>query len=183
MNVVELHPLKALQDTSFLEKVRAQVDELEPLLEKELIRLHKGQRQTLSANDEAKWTQDLKIGVHAKPSMTHLHIHIMSRDYAGEYMKTKKHYISFARFLITHQYSADSISSFFVDLDSFPLASDDPRKKILYAESLMKQDLVCWRCKHTFATMPSLQTHLAQEWSSYLSGVMRLDDASPEAAR
>lgn len=31
-------------------------------------------------------------------------------------------------------------------------------------ESLLKEDLVCWRCDEAFKTFPKLKEHLRQEW-------------------
>lgn len=36
-----------------------------------------------------------KIGFHAKPSMDHLHLHVVSTDFVSTFMKTKKHWNSF----------------------------------------------------------------------------------------
>lgn len=36
-----------------------------------------------------------RIGFHAKPSMDHLHLHVVSTDFVSTFMKTKKHWNSF----------------------------------------------------------------------------------------
>ena len=36
-------------------------------------------------------------------------------------------------------------------------------KKSRY-EPLLKDDLVCWRCGNVFKNMPTLKTHLQEEW-------------------
>jgi aprataxin len=36
-------------------------------------------------------------------------------------------------------------------------------KKSQY-EPLLKDDLVCWRCGHVLKNMPTLKTHLQEEW-------------------
>ena len=33
-------------------------------------------------------------------------------------------------------------------------------------ESLLKEDLVCWRCDEAFKTIPKLKEHLRQEWEN-----------------
>ena len=36
-----------------------------------------------------------RIGFHAKPSMDHLHLHVISSDFVSSCLKTKKHWNSF----------------------------------------------------------------------------------------
>jgi aprataxin len=36
-------------------------------------------------------------------------------------------------------------------------------KKSQY-DPLLKEDLVCWRCGHMLKNMPTLKTHLQEEW-------------------
>ncbi|ORY86282.1 hypothetical protein BCR37DRAFT_376843 [Protomyces lactucae-debilis] len=88
--ILDLHPFEALS-TDLLDKTRIYIESLKPLFEKELIRLHNGAR-----SNGLPWADYLKIGVHAVPSMSHVHVHIMTRDYSTTWLKTKKHYNSFA---------------------------------------------------------------------------------------
>lgn len=61
------------------------------------------------------WSKDVVLGVHARPSMSHLHVHVFSRDMHSEKVRNRKHYNSFT-------------TPFLVPLDEFPLAADDPRQ-------------------------------------------------------
>ncbi|KIH86957.1 histidine triad nucleotide-binding protein [Sporothrix brasiliensis 5110] len=61
------------------------------------------------------WSKDVVVGVHARPSMSHLHVHVFSRDMHSEKVRHRKHYNSFT-------------TPFLVPLDEFPLAADDPRQ-------------------------------------------------------
>lgn len=61
------------------------------------------------------WSKDVVVGVHARPSMSHLHVHVFSRDMHSEKVRNRKHYNSFT-------------TPFLVPLDEFPLAADDPRQ-------------------------------------------------------
>lgn len=75
--------------------------------------------------------EDNEIGVikccHAVPSMSNLHIHVMTDDFHSEKLKNKKHYNSFA-------------TDFAIKFDEFPLSSDDERMRDV--EWKLKQDLV-----------------------------------------
>lgn len=97
------------------------------------------------------YTHEIRIGVHAQPSMASLHIHIISRDMAGEKLKHKKHYNSFN-------------TPFFVELTEFPLLQGDNRLDREHREELLRQDLKCWRCGKDFKNQfAKLTGHLKEE--------------------
>ena len=90
------------------------------------------------------------VGVHAHPSMAHLHIHVLSVDRVSECMKHRKHYNSFA-------------TPFFVRLEEFPLAEGD-RGRGAYLEN----ELVCWRCGRGFGRgFARLKRHLQEEFEGW----------------
>jgi aprataxin len=83
--------------------------------------------------------------------MNHLHVHVMSADRYSECMKHRKHYNSFA-------------TPFFVELDAFPLAEDDPRRHP-ERQGYLNSDLKCWRCGEKFGNkFARLKEHLAVEF-------------------
>jgi len=102
-------------------------------------------------------------GFHATPSMTHLHLHVLSNDLCSEKLKNKKHYNSFHPKL-----------GFFLDLnevlswfDAEPsyyssMAKLDPKQY----EPILKQDMSCWHCGTPFKNIPKLKAHLQEEWDS-----------------
>lgn len=93
------------------------------------------------------WAKDVQSGIHANPSMTHLHIHVMSRDMVSDCMKRKNHYQSFT-------------TDFFVGLDQFPLAPNDHRRSY----GRFPENMLCWRCGRDFGNkMAQLKQHLAEE--------------------
>jgi len=49
------------------------------------------------------------------------------------------------------------------DLFAFLITQMSKLKKSQY-EPLLKDDLVCWRCGHSFKNMPTLKAHLQEEW-------------------
>ena len=55
------------------------------------------------------WAAELRVGIHAHPSMNHLHVHVLSRDMHSPCLKHRKHYNSFN-------------TPFLIDVADFPLA-------------------------------------------------------------
>ena len=95
---------------------------------------------------------DIKIGVHARPSMSTLHIHIISVDLYSKCLKHRKHYQSFA-------------SPFFVSLDDLPLMEEDNLMDPVEQEHVLKGDMGCWRCGGNFGNkFKQLKDHLEEEY-------------------
>lgn len=164
-----LHPFEAFDDAEFLASVRREAEILKDLVVKELQRLL-GKYSAAEARRNAvldgaeepdrddkgnvvlpegrDWHREVKVGVHAKPSMNHLHVHVMSRDMHSERMKIRKHYNSFT-------------TGFFVPLEDFPLADNDPRRR---QSGWPGWPMVCWRCGRDFGNkFKALKNHLDQE--------------------
>ncbi|KAL9096836.1 MAG: hypothetical protein Q9165_000800 [Trypethelium subeluteriae] len=97
------------------------------------------------------WAREVRVGIHAHPSMNHLHIHVISQDMHSERMKHRKHYNSFK-------------TPFFIDMDDLPLADDDKRRHP-GREGYLQSDLKCWRCEKNFGNaFARLKEHLAGEF-------------------
>lgn len=97
------------------------------------------------------WSKDVMSGIHANPSMNHLHIHVLSRDMVSEPMKKTNHYLSFT-------------TDFFVPLDQFPLPENDHRRHYTHFPA----DMHCWRCGKNFGNKISkLKEHLADEFEEW----------------
>ena len=165
-----LHPFEALEDKAFLAEVQTEVSKLRTLVAKELRRRY----GKFSAKDQAReqamdadptlsetglppgrdWSRDVVSGVHAHPSMNHLHIHILSVDRESDRMRHRKHYNSFA-------------TPFFVPVEDFPLASNDKRRHP-GREGYLDSDLKCWRCGKNFGNkFARLKDHLAEEFEMW----------------
>jgi aprataxin len=170
------HPLHAFsEDAAFLAQVRERVQHVKTLAASELRR----QIGDISASDapyqtaledlmsspspptpeqEAAlppgrdWSSDIVTGVHTHPSMSHLHVHIFSRDMHSTCMKHKKHYLSFN-------------SSFLVQMDEFPLAKGSDR---FAPGDWPKWDMKCWRCGENFTNkFAKLKPHLEEEFEAW----------------
>ncbi|OAA45470.1 aprataxin-like protein [Metarhizium rileyi] len=165
-----LHPYEAFRDDAFRAKVQAEAARLRALVAAELQR-RLGQYSNKEAarqavlNGEAEseggelpagrdWESEVKVGVHAVPSMTHLHIHVLSRDMHSGSMKHRKHYNSFN-------------TPFLVDVGDFPMREGDERRDPS-GEGYLKRDLTCWRCGRGFGKQFSrLKAHLEDEFVAW----------------
>lgn len=161
-----LHPYDAFEDADFLQKVRAEVKKLRTLAAGELRRRYGKYSSQEKARREAveqdpppddlppgrDWEKEIIVGIHAKPSMNHLHIHVLSVDRYSDRLKHRKHYNSFA-------------TPFLVDIDDFPLAKDDPRR---HPDGYLKRDFICWRCSRNFGNkFQQLKDHLEEEYEQW----------------
>lgn len=163
-----LHPFDALEDTRFLSKVQTEAKKVRALAATELRRKYgKDSAQDKKRNEALDtepppdelpsgrdWEQEIMCGVHAYPSMNHLHIHVMSVDRFSERLKHRKHYNSFS-------------TPFFVNIDDFPLAKDDVRRHP-GRQGYLQRDFICWRCGRDFGNQfAKLKTHLEEEFNEW----------------
>ncbi|CAK7268222.1 aprataxin-like protein [Sporothrix epigloea] len=217
--VYKEHPVVLLsrrdaKGAAFLESVRAEAEKLRAVVAAELRRRF-GQFSAADATREAilrgdmeisggqlpvgrDWSKDVIVGVHARPSMSHVHVHVFSRDMHSDKMRHRKHYNSFS-------------TPFLVRLDEFPLALDDPRQpyaggaqggvltmseetandaddnasesaddsEVKGAQDMgqgkrrhldyLENDLKCWRCGKTFGNrFQELKRHLQSEFEAWI---------------
>eukprot|EP01102_Stenamoeba_stenopodia_P012969 TRINITY_DN4143_c0_g2_i1.p1 TRINITY_DN4143_c0_g2~~TRINITY_DN4143_c0_g2_i1.p1 ORF type:complete len:221 (-),score=58.17 TRINITY_DN4143_c0_g2_i1:76-738(-) len=95
-----------------------------------------------------------KLGFHAVPSMTQLHAHLISQDFASESMKTKKHWNSFTTdyFIPIKQMKSIISNHGYAKL---------PKSKSEY-EALLKNPMKCNRCHQECSNIPLLKKHIEQ---------------------
>lgn len=161
-----LHPFDAFDDDDFLAAVQKETARLKELVAKELKRrfssfskLDQARETAVKAgNDDLPpgrdWLAEVKVGIHAHPSMNHLHVHVLSRDMHSECLKHRKHYNSFN-------------TPFLVDVADFPLARDDPRRHP-GREGYLDRSLRCWRCGREFGNkFKALKEHLEVEFEEW----------------
>lgn len=165
------HPFNAFEDPEFLARVREEAEKLRNLISQELRRKYgrfsvqeRFRERLLNGEDELPdgvdlpigrdWKKEVVAGVHAHPSMSHLHVHIMSIDHFSECLKHRKHYNSFS-------------TPFFVNLDDFPLSKDDARRHP-GREGYLSRDLKCWRCGKNYTNkFAQLKQHLGEEFDKW----------------
>jgi aprataxin len=166
-----VHPFGAFEDAEFLASVKEQAAKLKAIVASELQRRYgkfskQDEPREAVLNGEVEierdedmpvgrdWEKEVMVGIHAHPSMNHLHVHILSRDRYSECLKHRKHYNSFA-------------TRFFVPLEDFPLAEDDVRRHP-GREGYLESDMKCWRCEKNFGNkFARLKEHLKEEFEKW----------------
>lgn len=164
-----LNPRDAFDDQEFLDMMRNEARDAVKLAASELSRLIspysescKARIAAMESNDPPDilpagrdFTKEFKVGIHAHPSMSHLHVHIISRDMHSARLKHQKHYNSFN-------------TDFFIPLDDFPLAKDDIRRTTSYQNANLKKEYKCWRCGRMFGNkFKQLKEHLDEEFEAW----------------
>ena len=98
----------------------------------------------------------IQVGVHSVPSMSNLHIHVMTKDFHSQKMKNKKHYNSFN-------------TEFFVLWEKLPL-QEIPDSKDMETVVVGKSDLICTYCGQNFQNKFSLlKKHLEEEFNDHFT--------------
>lgn len=99
---------------------------------------------------------EFRYGYHAVPSMSQLHMHVISQDFNSPSLKTKKHWNSF-----TTEYFVDSHALIKMLQDDGKVQFDTSK----YLE-ILKKDLRCHVCNKSIPTMPALKSHILQHLPS-----------------
>lgn len=165
---MRLHPFDAFEDADFLAQVKFELQKLRTLAAAELRRMYGKESQLDQARQAAldadppphelpvgrDWDKEIMCGVHAVPSMNHLHVHVIAVDRYSERLKHRKHYNSFS-------------TPFFVPIEDFPLAKDDVRRHPT-REGYLQRDFTCWRCGKGFGNkFVELKKHLEHEFKQW----------------
>jgi aprataxin len=102
---------------------------------------------------EIKTVESYKLGFHSVQSMFPLHMHIITRDFVSDSLKTKKHWNSFnTRYFINLEEIIEHLKDH-ESLEDLLLAKDE-------LEKLLKSDLKCNQCPKVLSNMPKLKEHL-----------------------
>ncbi|KAI0636930.1 hypothetical protein C8Q77DRAFT_1154818 [Trametes polyzona] len=111
---------------------------------------------------------DVLIGFHAVPSveyvliplrhLIHLHLHVISVDFLGEALKTKKHVNSFHPRLGFFLHIDEVIRWFDPDIEPTWFAMKSTLDKKEY-EPLLKGEMLCPHCDAPFKTIPKIKKH------------------------
>ncbi|KAK5044452.1 hypothetical protein LTR84_011266 [Exophiala bonariae] len=165
----DLHPREAFDDPVFLAMIREEVAASVKLAASELSRLigpfSRSNKARITAMESDNppdslppgrdFVKDLRVGIHAHPSMNHLHIHIISQDMHSDRLKHRKHYNSFN-------------TDFFIPLDAYPLVEDDQRRLTGFQNANLGKDFKCWRCGKMFGNkFTMLKDHLKEEFKAW----------------
>ncbi|XP_006019712.1 aprataxin isoform X2 [Alligator sinensis] len=94
-----------------------------------------------------------RLGYHAIPSMSHIHLHVISQDFDSPCLKTKKHWNSFTtEYFLNSQDVIEMIKT---------------KGKVLVSggtSELLKLPLRCHVCRQPQSTIPQLKEHLKKHW-------------------
>jgi len=116
-------------------------------LVRKMVKVGLDQAQSLDGVDSS----EVKAGFHAVPSMTRLHLHVISQDFDSPCLKNKKHWNSFTtEFFLSHQ---DVVSQ----LETNGKVRQYTKEE---TEKWLKKDLVCHKCSYRPKNMPDLKSHL-----------------------
>lgn len=91
-----------------------------------------------------------KLGYHGVPSMTRLHMHVISQDFDSPCLKNKKHWNSF-----TTEFFLDASKVIQMLKDNGQITIDKD-----HFEQLLKLPLKCHVCGLGFPNMPKLKVHI-----------------------
>ncbi|XP_026722463.1 aprataxin isoform X1 [Athene cunicularia] len=101
----------------------------------------------------ARESLEFRLGYHAIPSMSQLHLHVISQDFDSPALKTKKHWNSF-----TTDYFLNSEDVIEMVRSKGKVMVKD------HASELLKLPLRCHCCKQQLSTIPQLKEHLRKHW-------------------
>jgi aprataxin len=140
------------------------INELTPHHLDELKRFHALARnivhelQTSISNAGDHPIPEFKLGYHAIPSLTPLHLHIISTDFDSSCMKTKHHINSFtSKFFVTAEALEAHLESAFVSFNCNKALFADVRKNM--AENLLDDGMKCTKCNRTALNLPDWKRH------------------------
>lgn len=92
-----------------------------------------------------------RLGYHASPSMSPLHLHVISQDFDSPCLKHKKHWNSFTTDFFREATAVEAELA-----ETGEVAKWDPH----LLDALLKTDLKCHECREPFKTIPALKSHL-----------------------
>ncbi|CAC5381891.1 APTX [Mytilus coruscus] len=116
----------------------------------DLLKYMEEKGRELSKSSDAE--RQFRYGYHSIPSMSHLHLHVISQDFDSPCLKNKKHWNSF-----TTEYFIDS-----KDIIKTLEKTGKVEHESFHFTSLLKSDLRCHVCKKEIKTIPALKTHIQQ---------------------
>ncbi|XP_041042180.1 aprataxin isoform X2 [Carcharodon carcharias] len=99
-------------------------------------------------------TLKFRLGYHAIPSMSHIHLHVISQDFDSPCLKNKKHWNSF------------NTDYFLESEDVMKMVERDGKVAVKDGMAeLLKMPLMCHVCQQQQSTMPQLKDHLKKHFA------------------
>ncbi|XP_059174998.1 aprataxin-like [Physella acuta] len=134
----------------FLVMPKRKIASLKSLTKEDVELLRHMHKKGVEISDRANKELKFRLGYHAVPSMSHVHMHVISQDFNSACLKTKKHWNSFT-------------TKYFVDSEDLIKAIETVghwQVNQTEMNDLLKQDLKCHVCRQTFQTIPMLKAHI-----------------------
>ncbi|XP_042553698.1 aprataxin isoform X3 [Dipodomys spectabilis] len=94
-----------------------------------------------------------RLGYHAIPSMSHVHLHVISQDFDSPCLKNKKHWNSF-----NTEYFLESKAIIKMVQEAGRVTVEDGTSELL------KLPLRCHECQQLLPSIPQLKEHLRKHW-------------------
>uniref|UniRef100_A0A8C9DGE6 Aprataxin n=1 Tax=Prolemur simus TaxID=1328070 RepID=A0A8C9DGE6_PROSS len=95
-----------------------------------------------------------RLGYHAIPSMSHVHLHVISQDFDSPCLKNKKHWNSFnTEYFLESQAVIETVQK----ADRVTVQDGMP--------NLLKLPLRCHECQQLLPSIPQLKEHLRKHWT------------------
>ncbi|XP_032252611.1 aprataxin isoform X2 [Halichoerus grypus] len=94
-----------------------------------------------------------RLGYHAIPSMSHVHLHVISQDFDSPCLKNKKHWNSF-----NTEYFLESQAVIEMVRDAGTVSVRDGMPELL------RLPLRCHECQESLPSIPQLKEHLRRHW-------------------
>jgi aprataxin len=126
--LTKMTPIEAFDDAKRRDSMNDAINRATELVRDKFHKKWRSKSSNCDDDDDNDDEVSILVCCHAVPSLSNLHIHVMTTDFHSSRLKNKKHFNSFA-------------TSFAIKFEEFPLQKEDLRRDSRYAESLLKKNM------------------------------------------
>ena len=109
------------------------------------------------ASERSSPAAGFALGFHSIPSMKHLHLHVISKDYDSPCLKHKKHWNSFTtKFFLDADWVLKQLELLDTSQDGGGYLEYDLEEK----KALEKGPMKCPKCQISLSGMPAVKAHV-----------------------
>ncbi|KAI9064478.1 hypothetical protein FKP32DRAFT_1570725 [Trametes sanguinea] len=123
----------------------------------------------------------IQMGFHAVPSLDHVHVHVISTDFLGQYYKKKKHVNSFHPRMGFFVHLDEVIRWYDPDIEPTWFAMKTAIDKVEY-NKILGRDPLCPHCDEQYRTIPKLKKHLKDVFKKAKAAAQERNAAAANAA-
>ncbi|OSC99115.1 hypothetical protein PYCCODRAFT_1416667 [Trametes coccinea BRFM310] len=123
----------------------------------------------------------IQMGFHAVPSLEHVHMHVISTDFLGQYYKKKKHANSFHPRMGFFIHIDEVIRWYDPDIEPTWFAMKTAIDKDEY-NRILARDPLCPHCDEQYRTIPKLKKHLMDVFKKAKAAASERNAAAAAAA-